>query len=208
MSSRRITPDEILAEVPLFAQLRSAGELGTLAVLTLKTAVRPPYPWVRDAIVQISTAFRTCLIPLCISVSVYLLGFGVLLFGVVLTNLGVAEREAGGLYIAFSREVCTWITMMVFAGIAGSAICADLGARKIREELDALAVLGVERVPALVVPRVVATTIAAMSLALLSLLISQTVNYLTAPPILGFSHQVFLDNVVHNVVPIDLFAGL
>jgi phospholipid/cholesterol/gamma-HCH transport system permease protein len=40
--------------------------------------------------------------------------------------------------------------------VAGTAICADLGARKIREELDALQVLGVDPVKSLVVPRFLA----------------------------------------------------
>src|SRR5207245_9489446 len=42
---------------------------------------------------------------------------------------------------------------IVLAGVAGTAITADLGARKIREELDALQVLGVDPVKNLVVPR-------------------------------------------------------
>ena len=42
------------------------------------------------------------------------------------------------------------------SGVAGTAITADLGARKIREELDALQVLGVDPVKNLVVPRFLA----------------------------------------------------
>ena len=42
------------------------------------------------------------------------------------------------------------------AGVAGTAITADLGARKVREELDALQVLGVDPVKNLVVPRFLA----------------------------------------------------
>ena len=45
---------------------------------------------------------------------------------------------------------------MIVAGVAGTAITADLGARKIREELDALQVLGVDPVKNLVVPRFLA----------------------------------------------------
>jgi len=48
----------------------------------------------------------------------------------------------------------------VLAGVAGTAITADLGARKIREELDALQVLGVDPVKNLVVPRFLALMIA------------------------------------------------
>jgi phospholipid/cholesterol/gamma-HCH transport system permease protein len=45
------------------------------------------------------------------------------------------------------------ITSIVLAGVAGTAITADLGARKVREELDALQVLGVDPVKNIVVPR-------------------------------------------------------
>ena len=44
----------------------------------------------------------------------------------------------------------------MLAGVAGTAITADFGARKIREELDALQVLGVDPVKNLVVPRFLA----------------------------------------------------
>src|ERR671933_1304192 len=45
---------------------------------------------------------------------------------------------------------------IILAGVAGTAITADLGARKIREELDALQVLGVDPIKNLVVPRFLA----------------------------------------------------
>lgn len=44
-------------------------------------------------------------------------------------------------------------------------MCADLGARTIREELDALRVLGINPIQALVVPRVLAATLVALLLA-------------------------------------------
>jgi Permease MlaE len=44
------------------------------------------------------------------------------------------------------------------------AECADLGARRIREELDALRVLGINPIQALVVPRVLAATLVALML--------------------------------------------
>src|SRR6201988_1206592 len=49
-----------------------------------------------------------------------------------------------------------FMTGVVVAGVAGTAITADLGARKIREELDALQVLGVDPIKNLVVPRFLA----------------------------------------------------
>ena len=57
------------------------------------------------------------------------------------------------------------MTVIVVAGAGASAICADLGARTIREELDALRVMGVDPVRALMVPRVLAATVVALLLA-------------------------------------------
>ena len=53
-----------------------------------------------------------------------------------------------------------FVDAIVLAGVAGTAITADLGARKIREELDALQVLGVDPVKNLVVPRFLALMLA------------------------------------------------
>ena len=58
--------------------------------------------------------------------------------------------------LAAIREIGPFITSIVLAGVAGTAITADLGARKVREELDALQVLGVDPVKNLVVPRFLA----------------------------------------------------
>src|SRR2546426_775816 len=57
------------------------------------------------------------------------------------------------------REQAVWITGMVVAGVAGTAICADLGARKVRDELAALEVIGVDPIRTLVAPRVLALTL-------------------------------------------------
>ena len=62
--------------------------------------------------------------------------------------------------LAAIREIGPLITSIVIAGVAGTSITADLGARKVREELDALQVLGVDPVKNLVVPRFLALMLA------------------------------------------------
>src|SRR3712207_7327454 len=64
--------------------------------------------------------------------------------------------RSGFFVLATIREFAPFVTAIVLAGVAGTAITADLGARKIREELDALQVLGVDPVKNLVVPRFLA----------------------------------------------------
>ena len=93
-------------------------------------------------------------------------------FGAVITlQLGSLVRQLGAQsftgaasVLAVVREAGPIVTALVVAGAGGSAICADLGARKIREELDALEVLGINVVQRLVVPRVLASMVVAMLL--------------------------------------------
>ena len=73
-----------------------------------------------------------------------------------LTLFGALDRLGGFFVLGAVREIGPDVTAIVLAGVAGTAITADLGARKIREELDALQVLGVDPIKNLVVPRFLA----------------------------------------------------
>ena len=66
--------------------------------------------------------------------------------------------------LAVIREASPIVTALLIAGAGGSAICADLGARKIREEIDAMEVLGINPIQRLVVPRVLASMLVALLL--------------------------------------------
>jgi phospholipid/cholesterol/gamma-HCH transport system permease protein len=195
-------------DLGLYSSIRSLAEMGALVVRVARVAVRGPYSWVPDAVVETAKACRRCLIPLALSVTTFIIALAILVFGNLLHELGATDREAGGMWIAFTREVCVWITGMVFAGVVGSAITADLGARKVREELDALAVLGVDRVRSLVLPRIVATTVAAPTLGILATTIVTGVNYAVAPGHLHLSAAVWRDSLVGDIIPLDLYAAL
>ena len=69
---------------------------------------------------------------------------------------GALDRLGGFFVVASIREFAPFVDAIVVAGVAGTAITADLGARKIRDELDALVVMGVDPIKNLVVPRFLA----------------------------------------------------
>jgi phospholipid/cholesterol/gamma-HCH transport system permease protein len=62
--------------------------------------------------------------------------------------------------ILLLREVGVLITAIMVAGRSGSAMTAEIGSMKMREEVDALTVIGLNPVGVLVFPRLVALTIA------------------------------------------------
>ncbi len=126
------------------------------------------------------------------------------MFGHVFGAIGVVDREPGAMYLIWGRELGTSITEMIFAGLVGAAITADLGARRVREELDALSVLGVDSVRELVVPRVMAAGLVAPCLAALSLFWVLLLNWLIAPHDLGFTRALDWNDVKLTIFPADL----
>src|SRR5689334_18120747 len=126
---------------------------------TLVSAIRPPYPYGSEFVGQFMFALRLCWFPLLIST----IAFGYEAPGLQAANFlvlfGAIDRLGGFFVLASIREFAPFVDAIVLAGVAGTAITADLGARKIREELDALQVLGVDPVKNLVVPRFLALMI-------------------------------------------------
>jgi phospholipid/cholesterol/gamma-HCH transport system permease protein len=79
-------------------------------------------------------------------------------------QLGAQSFTGSAAVLAIVREASPIVTALLIAGAGGSAICADLGSRKIRDELDAMEVLGISPIQRLVVPRVLAASLVAVLL--------------------------------------------
>src|SRR4051794_15790399 len=138
------------------------SEVGTMMILTTRTivsAVRPPYPYGEELSDQFYFALRLCWFPLLISTFALCLGAPGIQAAGPLQVFGALDRLGGFFVLTAIRWIGPIVTAVVVGGVAGTAITADLGARKIREELDALQVLGVDPVKNLVVPRFLALVI-------------------------------------------------
>jgi phospholipid/cholesterol/gamma-HCH transport system permease protein len=139
--------------------LEEVGEMMTLTGKTLSSALRPPYPYGGEFVAQFLFVLRLVWFPLLVTTVAINYGAPGLQAANFLRLFGATDRLGGFFVLAAIREIGPLITSIVLAGIAGTAITADLGARKIREELDALQVLGVDTVKNLVVPRFLALMI-------------------------------------------------
>jgi phospholipid/cholesterol/gamma-HCH transport system permease protein len=131
-------------------------EVGAMVILTGRTiiaAVRPPYSYGGEFAGQFMFVLKLCWFPLLVSTIAFGYAAPGLLASDFLTLFGALDRLGGFFVLASIREFAPFIDAVVLAGVAGTAITADLGARKIREELDALQVLGVDPVKSLVAPR-------------------------------------------------------
>jgi phospholipid/cholesterol/gamma-HCH transport system permease protein len=151
MNSRLLLPTKSL--------LDQVGDMMILTGKTLVSAVRPPYIYGGEFVQQFLFLMRLCWLPLTVSMVAVSYGAPGLQAGSFLTLFGAIDRLGGFFVLATIREFGPNITAIILAGVGGTAITADLGARKIREELDALQVLGVDPIKNLVVPRFLALMI-------------------------------------------------
>jgi phospholipid/cholesterol/gamma-HCH transport system permease protein len=84
--------------------------------------------------------------------------------GSFLRDLGAEAHMGAAMVLAVVREEAPVATALLIAGVGGSAMCADLGSRRIRDEIDAMSVLGVDVIHRLVLPRILAATFVAVLL--------------------------------------------
>src|SRR2546426_3716524 len=147
----RATADR--AFLPVKNLLEQVGDMMILTGKTVMSALRPPYPYGGEFVNQFLFALRLCWFPLVLSMVAVAYGAPGLQAGNFLVRFGAIDRLGGFFVLATIREFAPAVTAIIVAGVAGTAITADLGARKIREELDALQVLGVDPIKNLVVPR-------------------------------------------------------
>jgi len=141
------------------AASRALAEVGAIGVLTRHTivaVVRPPYTYGPELASQFVFGLRMALVPLVISAVAFTYGPAGVQAAGFLNLFGAIDRLGGLFALIVMREFAPLVCAIVMAGVVGTSICADLGARKIREELDALMVLGVNPTKSLVAPRFVA----------------------------------------------------
>ncbi|MFB8004847.1 ABC transporter permease [Nocardia sp. NPDC056000] len=114
--------------------------------------------------------------------------FGVIVsaqVGNVVHQLGANSLigAAGGLGVI--KQGAPLATGILLGGAGSAAIAADLGARTIRDEIDAMRVMGIDPVQRLVVPRLVAMLVVAPLLNILILVVGIVAGYIAAIAALG-----------------------
>ncbi|MFF3608958.1 MlaE family ABC transporter permease [Streptomyces sp. NPDC002463] len=142
--------------------LRQTGRLFALAVEVSRAVFRRPFQ-LREFVEQFWFVASVTILPAAL-VSIPFGAVIALQVGSLTQQLGAQSFTGGASVLAVIQQASPLIVALLIAGAGGSAICADLGSRKIREELDAMEVMGVSPVQRLVVPRVLATMAVAVLL--------------------------------------------
>ena len=173
--------------------VRHVGDFFALALDTFVQMGRPPWAW-REYLLQSWFVARVSLLP-TVLLSIPFTILTTYTINVLLVEIGAADFSGTGAALGTVTQTGPVVTVLVVAGAGATAMCADLGARTIREELDAMRVLGINPVQALVVPRVLAATTVAFLLTSLVALV-------------GIGGGFFFAVFFQNVTPGAFAAGL
>jgi phospholipid/cholesterol/gamma-HCH transport system permease protein len=142
-----------------------------------------------------------------------LVGF---LIGVVLSYLaGDQLRRLGAeiyvidlLGIGCTRELGPLLAAILVAGRSGSSITAQLGVMRLNEEIDALTTIGVSYTQRLVLPKVIALSVAQPLAGLWTTAISLLGGIAAAQFALGIGHEQFLDALPRAIPLANYWIGL
>jgi phospholipid/cholesterol/gamma-HCH transport system permease protein len=105
------------------------------------------------------------------------------------------------------REAAPVIVAIVLAGAGGSAVCADLGARTIRDEIAAMQVMGLDEVERLVAPRVLAMVVVSFLLNGIVAMAGILSGYLADVTVLHGTAGGFLESFTTFAQPQDIIES-
>jgi phospholipid/cholesterol/gamma-HCH transport system permease protein len=155
---------------------------------------------------QASTVALRCFLPVTITAMPF--GAVIAFQGMAILDLFTAHRMLSSLLAVFMvRELAPVIAAVLVAAQAGSSFAAELGAMRIKDEIDATSVMSVDPIGWHVVPRVLAMTLVVPVLTVLADAFGIFGGWLVAVGMEGQSHGVFMAHLAANLGAFDLLAS-
>lgn len=155
-------PDLPRRPLPGLGVLRETGRLFILGLSVLRLIFKRPFQW-REFVEQFWFIASVTILPAMLVT----IPFGAVIalqVGSLIEQFGAQSLTGGASVLVIIQQASPLIVSLLISGVAGSAICADLASRTIREELDAMKVMGVSPIQRLVVPRVLAVMLVGLLL--------------------------------------------
>ncbi|MGO4257292.1 MlaE family ABC transporter permease [Marmoricola sp. RAF53] len=127
--------------------------------------------------------------------------------GAVANQIGATSFSGAVNGIGVLRQGAPLVTSLMIAGAVGSAICSDLGARTVREEIDALKVMGISPIQRLVAPRILAALVVALLLTVIVSMTAMTTAFIMNVGGGSISAGAYLDSFVSFSQPTDFLLA-
>jgi phospholipid/cholesterol/gamma-HCH transport system permease protein len=158
--------------------------------------------WAQMVRVGVRSISIICLVVFCIGA---ILAFQM---APILEDYGIVAMVADIIAIAMFRELGPLVAAIVLTGFAGASIAAELGTMVVSEEIEALEAGAISPIRFLVVPRVVATTIMMVCLAVVADLVGMAGGMFVSRFFLGIDMYQYLDRTFSIVKLDDFLTGL
>jgi len=189
--------------------IETSGRLVILALETLRylatDIVGRRFSW-EEFVLQCSFMTRVALLP-TILVSI---PFGVIIsvqIGAVAAQIGATSFTGAVNGAGVLQQGAPLVTSLLVAGAVGSAITSDLGARTVREEIDALKVMGISPIQRLVAPRLLAALLVSFLLTVVVAMTAMVTAYVMNVGGGTVSSGAYLGSFVSFSNPMDLVVA-
>jgi phospholipid/cholesterol/gamma-HCH transport system permease protein len=128
--------------------------------------------------------------------------------GIQMGTLGAAQFMPRILAYSIFWEIGPMLTAVLVAGRSGSAFAAEIGTMKVRQEVDALEVMGFNLCGYIVAPKVLALYAVMPFLVLLSNFSGLFGALLAGEMFLDIPARVFVQEVRSALIPLDVYWGM
>jgi phospholipid/cholesterol/gamma-HCH transport system permease protein len=126
----------------------------------------------------------------------------------ILKSYGALSQIADIISVAMFRELGPLVGAIVLTGFAGASIAAEIGTMVVSEEIEALDAHAIDPIRFLVLPRVIATTVMMVCLAVVGDLMGVTGGMLTSKAFLGLSYSQYIHHTFDILQTKDFVTGL
>ena len=185
--------------------LAEAGGMAKLLATALYSAIRHPRGYWGDVALDMHRTIKRSWLSIGIALFGFLMALSIPAVQFI-SKAGASELYGPLLVVLSTRTFTVWVTALLVAGVIGSSVTSELGARKVREELDAMQVMGIDPVRALVVPKIVSITLISTLLSIPALLITIWTAQFAAWSVGGLSSAEFYHYVWLNESTTEVLA--
>jgi phospholipid/cholesterol/gamma-HCH transport system permease protein len=182
------------------------GRFALLVGATFRAARRRRFPW-RESMRQLA-AIGAGSATIVLITALFTGMVMALQTGIALERFGAKLYVGGVVGLALARELGPILTALMVGGRVGAGITAEIGAMQVTEQVDAIRSLGADPVQKLVLPRVIAATLALPLLTALANVLGIIGGMLIAVSQFGSTANFYLENVIWAVTLQDVLSGL
>src|SRR5438874_8246528 len=118
----------------------------------------------------------------------------------ILRDYGAIDRVADIIGVSMFRELGPLVSAIVLTGFAGASIAAEIGTMVVSEEIEALEAQAINPIRFLVVPRLIATTIMMICIAMVADLVGVLGGMVTSYFVLHISTAQYFNHTFQTIL--------